>query len=138
MTSSATMPDPFISVFVRSQVALLEKNKKKFSKRSEPNIGKLPGPPPDRSLGRKSVLAIGTQEVIENNTKRILPSRVNPGIQRHQHPAATLRLSQNVIPKAPSHHNTPTGRGFPPHRPLSRTMAFSPQSAEWSALCLIR
>ena len=72
------MPDPFTSVFIRSQAALPEKNKKKFSKRTEPNIGKLPGPPPDRSLGDKSVFAIRTQEVIENNTKRILPPPVNP------------------------------------------------------------
>jgi hypothetical protein len=108
MTSSATMPYPCSFVSIRGEIALLEKNKKvKISKQSEPNIGKLPGPPHNRSLGEKSAFAIGTQEVIENNTER---SPGNPTTQ---------------------------------HRPPSRTMAFSPQSADppsgkWSALCLIR
>jgi hypothetical protein len=60
----------------------------------------IPGENAFPRLGGKSVFAIRTQEVIENNTKRYPSPANDPG--------------------------------------MSRTMAFSPQSAEWSALCLIR
>jgi hypothetical protein len=141
MTSSVTMPYPCSFVSIRGEIALLEKNKKvKISKQSEPNIGKLPGPPHNRKLPKQGVFAIRTQEVIENNTER---SPGNPRTQRHPHPAVTFQVSQNVIPNARRHHRTPTRCHPQPHRPLSRTMAFSPQSADpqsgkWSALCLIR
>jgi hypothetical protein len=139
MTSSATMPYPGSFVSIRGEVAVLEKNKKvKISKQSEPNIGKLPGPPHNLSLRKKSVFAIRTQEVIENNTKRLLPSGVNPRTQCHPHSAVIFQVSQNVIPNASRHHDAPTRRAPRPHRPVSRTMAFSSPSAEWSALCLIR
>jgi hypothetical protein len=82
MTRNATLSDPFSSAFIRGQVALLEKNKKvKISKQSEPNIGKLPGSPSDLNLNRKSIFAIRTQEVIQNNTKRSLRYPGNPGNQ---------------------------------------------------------
>jgi hypothetical protein len=200
LTSGATMPDPFTSVFIRSQAAFLERNKKKFSKRSEPNIGKLPGPPPDRTLGNKSVFAIRTQEVIENNTKRILPPPVTGHLRRRAtklsgqilpaqgvaaapcsgfvaapvrcpaSPASPLlvgipaalatrptgvppRAAGNPTPPAPRGHSSAITKcdtksprtsqyanqaGFSRRIGMSRTMAFSPQSAEWSALCLIR
>jgi hypothetical protein len=114
MTRNATLSYPFSSVFIRGEIAFPGKNKnKKISKRSEPNIGKLPGSPSDLNLNRKCVFAVGTQEVIENNTGRSLGYPKNPRNQRYS------RLSRQPDP-------------------LCRTFSFSPQSAEWSALCLIQ
>ena len=44
MTSSATISYPFSSAFIRGQIALLEKNKKKCRNEVNPSLGKLPGP----------------------------------------------------------------------------------------------
>jgi hypothetical protein len=52
--------------FIRAEA---EKNKKKFSKRSEPNLGKTPGPPQRLAPGGKGVLAVRTRNVVENNNE---------------------------------------------------------------------
>jgi hypothetical protein len=52
--------------FIRGEV---EKNKKKFSKRSEPNLGKVPGPPRRLAPGGKGVFAARTRDVVENNNE---------------------------------------------------------------------
>jgi hypothetical protein len=64
----------FVTAFAQTAALLLPANNpihprpklknekiKKFSKRSEPNIGKLPGSPSDTNLDRKSVFAIRTE-----------------------------------------------------------------------------
>jgi hypothetical protein len=66
---SLGLPHPFSFVFIRAEVAFAKNEKIKFSKRSEPNLGKLPGPPRTLRPGGKSVSAERTQQGIENNTR---------------------------------------------------------------------
>jgi hypothetical protein len=54
--------------FTRGEVGF-KKNKKKFSKRSEPNLGKIPSPPQRLAPTGKSVFGVRTRDVVENNTQ---------------------------------------------------------------------
>jgi hypothetical protein len=81
MTSNASLPYPCSFMSIRGETAFLQKNKKQFSKRSEPNIRKLPGPPSDPRLGEKSVFSKRPQEVIENNSELCSLSPENPIIE---------------------------------------------------------
>ena len=60
--------------FIRGEA---EKNKKKFSKRSEPNLGKIPGPPQRLAPGGESVFAVRTRDVVENNTEGARRTRLS-------------------------------------------------------------
>lgn len=63
---SLSLVDIFSFGFIRGEV---EKNKKKFSKRSEPKLGKIPAPPQRLAPGGKSVFAVRTRDVVENNNE---------------------------------------------------------------------
>jgi hypothetical protein len=91
MTRNATLSD------IRGQVALRIKNRVKISKRTEPNIGKLPGSPSDLNPNRNPIFAIRTQEVIQNNTERSPGYPGNPRNRRSTSAHSVL----NYSPKFP-------------------------------------